>query len=72
MREKQQHDGSDFFIGARLSARRQKLGIPIEKAAKDTRIPVARLRMIESDDFSSFSIVFGDDRYVLTIPLDSS
>ncbi len=55
MREKQQHDGSDFFIGARLSARRQKLGIPIEKAAKDTRIPVARLRMIESDDFSTFS-----------------
>ena len=55
MREKQQQDGSDFFIGARLSARRQKLGIPIEKAAKDTRIPVARLRMIESDDFSSFS-----------------
>jgi cytoskeletal protein RodZ len=55
LREKQQHDGSDFFIGARLSARRQKLGIPIEKAAKDTRIPVARLRMIESDDFSSFS-----------------
>jgi cytoskeletal protein RodZ len=55
LREKQQHDGSDFFIGARLSARRQKLGIPIEKAAKDTRIPVARLRMIESDDFSTFS-----------------
>lgn len=54
MRDKQQQDGSDFFIGARLSARRQKLGIPIEKAAKDTRIPVARLRMIESDDFSSF------------------
>ena len=54
MREKQHNDGSDFFIGARLSARRQKLGIPIEKAAKDTRIPVARLRMIESDDFASF------------------
>ncbi len=55
MREKQHQDGSDFFIGARLAARRQKIGIPIEKAAKDTRIPVTRLRAIESDDFSSFS-----------------
>lgn len=55
MREKQHQDGSDFFIGARLAARRQKVGIPIEKAAKDTRIPVTRLRAIESDDFSSFS-----------------
>lgn len=55
MRDKQLHEGSDFFIGARLAARRQKVGIPIEKAAKDTRIPVNRLRAIESDDFSSFS-----------------
>ncbi len=55
MKDKQHHDGSDFFIGARLAARRQKVGIPIEKAAKDTRIPVARLRAIECDDFSSFS-----------------
>ena len=55
MKDKQHHDGSDFFIGARLAARRQKVGIPIEKAAKDSRIPVARLRAIECDDFSSFS-----------------
>jgi cytoskeletal protein RodZ len=55
LKDKQHHDGSDFFIGARLAARRQKVGIPIEKAAKDTRIPVARLRAIECDDFSSFS-----------------
>ncbi len=55
MRDKQHHDGNDFFIGARLAARRQKVGIPIEKAAKDTRIPVTRLRAIECDDFSSFS-----------------
>ena len=55
MKDKQHHDGSDFFIGARLAARRQKVGVPIEKAAKDTRIPVARLRAIECDDFSSFS-----------------
>lgn len=55
MRDKQHHEGSDFFIGARLAARRQKMGIPIDKAAKDTRIPVTRLRAIECDDFSSFS-----------------
>ncbi len=56
MKEKSQPgDGGDFFIGARLAARRQKAGIPIDKAAKDTRIPVARLRAIESDDFSSFA-----------------
>jgi cytoskeletal protein RodZ len=55
LKDKQHHDGSDFFIGARLAARRQKVGVPIEKAAKDTRIPVARLRAIECDDFSSFS-----------------
>ena len=56
MKDKTQPDGgSDFFIGARLAARRQKAGIPIDKAAKDTRIPVARLRAIESDDFSSFA-----------------
>jgi cytoskeletal protein RodZ len=55
LREGQNQDGSDFFIGARLAARRQKVGIPIEKAAKDTRIPASRLRAIEADDFSSFS-----------------
>jgi cytoskeletal protein RodZ len=55
LRDREQQDGGDFFIGARLAARRQKVGIPIEKAAKDTRIPVARLRAIECDDFSSFS-----------------
>ena len=54
MKDNPQHEGSDFFVGARLAARRQKAGIPIEKAAKDTRIPVARLRAIETDDFSSF------------------
>ena len=46
---------SDFFIGARLSARRQKLGIQLEKAAKDIRVSVSRLSQIESDDFSSFA-----------------
>jgi len=46
---------SDFFIGARLSARRQKLGIQLEKAAKDIRVSVSRLSQIEADDFSSFA-----------------
>ena len=55
MKDQPQHEGSDFFIGARLAARRQKAGIPIDKAAKDTRIPVSRLRAIEADDFSSFA-----------------
>lgn len=55
MKDNPHHEGSDFFVGARLAVRRQKAGIPIEKAAKDTRIPVARLRAIETDDFSSFA-----------------
>ncbi len=50
----QDHEG-DLFIGARLSTRRQKAGITIDKAAKDTRIPVSRLRQIEADDLSTFS-----------------
>ncbi|MEI6072690.1 MAG: helix-turn-helix transcriptional regulator [Verrucomicrobiae bacterium] len=48
-------DTPDFFIGARLGAARAKAGIPIEKAAADTRIRVERLREIEADDFSGFS-----------------
>jgi cytoskeletal protein RodZ len=49
----QQPEG-DFFIGARLAARRQKLGIPLEKAAKDIRVSTSRLSQIEADDFSTF------------------
>jgi cytoskeleton protein RodZ len=55
LKDNPHHEERDLFVGARLAARRQKAGIPIEKAAKDTRIPVARLRAIESDDFSSFA-----------------
>jgi cytoskeleton protein RodZ len=55
LKDKTKSEGSDFFIGARLAARRQKAGIALEKAAKDTRIPVARLQAIEGDDFSSFA-----------------
>jgi len=48
-------DTPDFFVGARLGAARIKAGISLEKAAKDTRIRVQRLREIEGDDFSSFA-----------------
>ena len=48
-------DTPDFFVGARLGGARVKAGISLEKAAKDTRIRVQRLREIEADDFSGFS-----------------
>jgi cytoskeletal protein RodZ len=48
-------DTPDFFVGARLGAARIKAGITLEKAAKDTRIRVQRLREIEADDFSGFT-----------------
>ena len=54
MKHNDQQPQGDFFIGARLSARRQKLGIQLEKAAKDIRVSVSRLSQIEADDFSSF------------------
>ena len=48
-------DTPDFFVGARLAAARAKAGISLEKAAKDTRIRLTKLREIESDDFSGFA-----------------
>lgn len=42
-------------IGALLLAVREERGVPIEQAARDTRIRTQRLREIESDDFSHFS-----------------
>jgi cytoskeletal protein RodZ len=48
-------DTPDFFVGARLGAARLKAGISLEKAAKDTRIRVQKLREIEADDFSGFA-----------------
>jgi len=48
-------DTPDFFVGARLGGARIKAGISLEKAAKDTRIRVQRLREIEADDFSGFA-----------------
>lgn len=55
MKHNDQQPEGDFFIGARLSARRQKLGIQLEKAAKDIRVSVSRLSQIEADDFSGFT-----------------
>ena len=55
MNNKDHQPEGDFFIGARLSARRQKLGIQVDKAAKDIRISASRLSQIEADDFSSFA-----------------
>lgn len=55
MKNYDQQPEGDFFIGARLAARRQKLGIQLEKAAKDIRVSVSRLSQIETDDFSSFT-----------------
>ncbi len=42
-------------IGAMLSDQRERLGIPIERAAKESRIRAQRLREIEQDDFSELS-----------------
>jgi len=46
---------NDLFVGARLGAARERAGIPLEQAARDTRIRVQRLREIETDDFSGFA-----------------
>lgn len=42
-------------IGAMLADQRERLGIPIERAAKESRIRAQRLREIEQDDFSELS-----------------
>lgn len=46
---------SESTIGAVLTLARTQKGLPLEKAAHDTRIRTQRLREIESDDFSQFS-----------------
>lgn len=45
---------TDTPLGMLLATERQRCGIPIEQAARDTRIRVQRLREIESDDFGQF------------------
>jgi len=42
-------------LGAQLAAARQARGLPLEKAAHETRIRIQRLREIENDDLSHFS-----------------
>jgi cytoskeletal protein RodZ len=54
LKRNQPSEEGEFFIGARLAARRQKLSIPIEKAAADIRMTTSRLRSLETDDFSEF------------------
>lgn len=69
-------DTPDFFIGARLGAARAKAGISLEKAAKDTRIRVLKLKELEADDFSGFAhptyarLFLLDYAEYLGIPLD--
>jgi len=48
-----EHSGKS--LGPLLAAARGAREIPLEKAARDTRIRVQRLREIESDDLSHFS-----------------
>lgn len=52
---KKKHAQPAETIGAMLAAKREALGIPIERAAKDSRIRVPVLRAIEADDFSELS-----------------
>lgn len=42
-------------IGALLAAEREKRGIPVEKAAKETRMRPQRIRDMEDDDLSHFT-----------------
>ncbi len=42
-------------IGSLLAAEREKKGIPLEKAAKETRMRIQRIRDMESDDLSHFT-----------------
>jgi cytoskeletal protein RodZ len=42
-------------IGALLAYEREKRGIPVEKAAKETRMRPQRIRDMESDDLSNFT-----------------
>ena len=54
MKKKPIPQTSELFVGAYLGGLRIKAAIPLEQAAKDTRIRVQQLREIETDDFSGF------------------
>jgi cytoskeletal protein RodZ len=50
------HDGQLMLsIGALLASEREKRGIPVEKAAKETRMRPQRIRDMENDDLSHFT-----------------
>jgi cytoskeletal protein RodZ len=76
LKRREQETGDDLFVGGKLAARRQKAGITIEKAAKDTRIPVEKLLQIEADDLSGFAhptyarMFLVDYANYLRVPLD--
>lgn len=76
MKRREQEPGDDLFVGGKLAARRQKAGITVEKAAKDTRIPVEKLLQIEADDLSGFAhptyarMFLVDYANYLRVPLD--
>ncbi len=48
-------DSAGNSLGPLLAAAREAQDIPLEKAARDTRIRVQRLKEIEADDFSHFT-----------------
>lgn len=52
---KSPQENAESTIGTILAAAREQKGLPLEKAAHDTRIRTSRLREIEADDFSQFS-----------------
>jgi cytoskeletal protein RodZ len=50
------HEGQLMLsIGALLAAEREKRGIPVERAAKETRMRPQRIRDMEADDLSHFT-----------------
>ncbi|MGH8045996.1 MAG: helix-turn-helix domain-containing protein [Chthoniobacterales bacterium] len=53
---KNAHEGQLMLsIGALLAAEREKRGIPVERAAKETRMRPQRIRDMEADDLSHFT-----------------
>ena len=54
MKKKPTVQTAELFVGAYLGGVRTQAGIPLEQAAKDTRIRAQQLREIETDDFSGF------------------
>ena len=45
---------AELSLGGRLCAARERQGLPVEKAARETRVRAQRLRELEADDYSNF------------------